>query len=361
MNSTSCFLIMAGGTGGHVFPALAVAKELLQRNQDVCWLGTEVGMESHLVPANNIKFETIAIKGFRGKGLLSKLAVPFLLVRAVVQAAKVIRKVNPCVVIGFGGFVSAPGGIAARLLGKQLIIHEQNSVAGTSNRLLNTLSNKTLTAYPNNLKGAALVGNPIRTGLSSIENDSVENDNTDADQKLNLLIMGGSLGAKAINEIVPAALSLIDDSIRPNVWHQTGRSKKEPVVNDYKDLSVSARTEEFIDSVDEAYSWADVLICRAGALTVSEVAAVGMPAIFIPLPSAIDNHQYHNARWLSEQDAAVLIEQKTLTKELLSETLTNFISQKEILKTMGKKAKALAMPNATNDVANICEELCHVS
>jgi len=247
------------------------------------------------------------------------------------------------------------------LLGKPLIIHEQNSVAGTSNRLLNILSNKTLTAYPNNLKNAVLVGNPIRAGLSSIESNSVTSANTDANQKLNLLIMGGSLGAQAINEMVPAALSQIDKSIRPNIWHQTGRSKKAPVVNDYKNLSVSARAEEFIDDVDEAYSWADILICRAGALTVSEVAAVGMPAIFIPLPSAIDNHQYHNARWLSEQNAAVLIEQKTLTKELLSEAITNFISQKEMLKTMGKKAKALAMPNATNEVVNVCEELCHVS
>lgn len=351
------YLIMAGGTGGHVFPALAVAKELMSRGATVCWLGTELGMESHLVPAENIDFKTIAIKGFRGKRWLSKLIVPFLLCRAIIQSMIIIRSMNPSAVIGFGGFVAAPGGIAARLLGKKLIIHEQNSVAGTTNKLLSKISHKSLEAFPNSLPNAIHVGNPVRASIANVCKQYELNNSS-----LRVLIMGGSLGAKAINDVVPFAMAMVNQSSQKNnleIWHQTGKNKKQPVEQAYQTVKVTARIEEFIDDVAEAYQWADVLICRAGALTVSEVAAAGLPAIFVPLPSAIDNHQFYNAKWLVDNNASLLIEQKELSKEQLSSTLTLLSDNREKIKNMSLQLKQLALPDAANQAANHCEELCH--
>ncbi len=359
--SQSTYLFMAGGTGGHIFPALAVAKELQQRGSQVHWLGTSAGMEAHLVPAENIKLHTIEIKGFRGKRVLAKLMMPILLCRAVFQAISVIREIQPNAVVGFGGFVAAPGGIAARLLGKKLIIHEQNSVAGTTNKLLNKLANQSLEGFPNSLKKAVHIGNPVRPDICEISNSETIESNTEIEgnKKIKLLITGGSLGAQAINNIVPQVLAGMDVQVRPEIWHQTGKNKKDNVEQAYNTLAVDARIEEFIGDVAAAYRWADIMICRAGALTVSEVAVAGIPAIFIPLPGAIDNHQYHNAKWLADNKAAILIEQKDLTQETLKEALSSLSEHREVLNNMRIQLKKIALPHATEKAANYCEELSH--
>lgn len=350
------YLIMGGGTGGHIFPALAVANELKARGATVAWLGTEHGMEARIVASADIPLYPITIKGFRGKGLVQKLLAPFLLCRAVWQAITIIRQFKPSVVIGFGGFVAAPGGIASRLLGKPLVIHEQNSVAGSSNRLLAKMATKKLAGFPDALEGAMYIGNPVRTDITAVTHKFAIN----AAMPLRVLIMGGSLGAKAINDVVPLAIAAVEPSKRPQVWHQTGRDKKAPVTETYKEQQLTARVDEFIHDVAEAYAWADILICRAGALTVSEVAAAGVPAIFIPLPSAIDNHQYFNAKWLVDNHAGILLEQKELTAESLQSLLNDLSDHREKLKIMHQQLKKLALPNAANQVANQCEELSYV-
>ncbi|ODS24926.1 undecaprenyldiphospho-muramoylpentapeptide beta-N-acetylglucosaminyltransferase [Candidatus Endobugula sertula] len=347
-----CYLMMAGGTGGHVFPALAVAKELINRGAKVYWLGTQSGMESIIVPVEDIAIKTIDVKGFRGKGWLAKLVVPFLLCKAILQSIQIIRSINPSVVVGFGGFVSAPGGIAAKLLGKKLVIHEQNSVVGLSNKLLAKFAHQKLVAFPYSLDNAIHIGNPVRSAFAQVKR------NYRSDHRLRVLIIGGSLGAKAINDLMPSVFESIDGNLRPEIWHQTGKDKIEPVQMAYRQKKVEARVQEFIDDMLEAYEWADLLICRAGALTVSEVAVVGLPAIFVPLPSAVDNHQYYNAQWLTDNEAALMIEQKNLTEEKLSQQIMKFISQRENLEIMGKKAKRLALPDAAYKAANYCEALC---
>ncbi|MFT7387904.1 MAG: UDP-N-acetylglucosamine--N-acetylmuramyl-(pentapeptide) pyrophosphoryl-undecaprenol N-acetylglucosamine transferase [Candidatus Endobugula sp.] len=360
------YLIMAGGTGGHIFPAMAVAKKLIQRGATVSWLGTLHGMESAIVPAENIPLHTITIKGFRGKNWLQKMIVPLLLIRSIFQAIQVIRQTRSTVVIGFGGFVAAPGGIAARLLGKKLIIHEQNSIAGSTNKLLSKLSHQTLEAFPNTLVNGIHVGNPIRSEITDLNNTKQSND---APKKtLHVLVMGGSLGAKAINDIAPSAFALTSKLTRKDsallvvdVWHQTGKGKQNRVNEDYKTLNVAAKVDEFIDDVAAAYAWADVIICRAGALTVSEVAIAGVPAIFIPLPSAIDNHQYHNAKWLVNNNAALLVEQKNLTDESLSECLMTLVNDNQKLLHMKIELQHLALPKATDHVVAYCEALCTAS
>jgi UDP-N-acetylglucosamine--N-acetylmuramyl-(pentapeptide) pyrophosphoryl-undecaprenol N-acetylglucosamine transferase len=360
---TCRYLIMAGGTGGHIFPAMAVAKKLMQRGATVSWLGTSQGMESTIVPAENIPLHTIVIKGFRGKSRLQKLIAPLLLIRSVFQAIQVIRQTQSTVIVGFGGFVAAPGGIAARLLGKKLIIHEQNSVAGSTNKLLNKLAHQTLEAFPNTLVNAMHVGNPIRSEITDLSD--VDKSKTFPGQSLNVLVMGGSLGAKAINDIAPNAFSrtvqLMQEnnaSLAMNIWHQTGKGKQVSVNEDYKTLNVTAVVDEFIGDVATAYVWADIIICRAGALTVSEVAIAGVPAIFIPLPLAIDNHQYHNAKWLVDSGASLLIEQKNLTSESLSECLMTLMSDNEKLFHMKTELQKAALPKATDQVVDYCEALC---
>lgn len=359
------YLIVAGGTGGHIFPAMAVAKELLACGSHVSWLGTEHGMEQGIVAAENIPLHTIAMKGFRGKGGLQKLLTPLLLCLSVFQAMKVIRQTRSSVIVGFGGFVAAPGGIAARLLGKKLIIHEQNAVAGSTNRLLNKLAHQTLEAFPKTLPNASHVGNPIRANIVNLINKKIDKEVASSISSLNIMVMGGSLGAKAINDIAPKAFSYlltetskINTSLVVNVWHQTGKGKKDAVTTAYETLQMSARVEEFIDDVAAAYAWADIIICRAGALTVSEITVASVPAVFIPLPSAIDNHQYHNAQWLVENGAACLIEQKQLTAESLSQLLLKLASNNNQLNHMREQLKKVALPNSTKKVADYCQALC---
>ncbi len=355
MSQADSYLIMAGGTGGHIFPAMAVARSLIEKGAKVHWLGTASGMEHNIVPAENIPLHLITIKGFRGKGLLAKLLTPYLLLKAVWQSIVVLRKVKPKVVVGFGGYVAAPGGIAARLLGKKLIIHEQNSVAGSTNKLLAKIASKTLVAFPRSLPGALLIGNPIRSEVKEL----FETQKIYAEGKQrNLLVMGGSLGAEAINTIVPESIEKIPASIRPNIWHQTGKNKLQMVVESYKSLNIEARSEEFISDVAEAYRWADIIICRAGALTVSEVAVAGLPAIFIPYPYAIDNHQSVNAQWLVDYQAAYAIEQKELTNSALGTLLEEMLTDNALLQRLSRKLKEVSMPDATEKMVAICEQAC---
>ncbi len=355
MSQSCCFLIAAGGTGGHIFPAMAVARSLIEKGAQVHWLGTENGMEHRLVSGENIPLHLIPIKGFRGKKIVSKLMMPLLLCMATIRAMQVIKKVKAQTVIGFGGYVAAPGGLAARLLGKQLIIHEQNSVAGTTNKLLSKIATHSLEAFPNSLRNANRVGNPVRTEISDLF--AVEK-KISTKEKKKLLVMGGSLGALAVNQILPEVIARLPESIRPDIWHQAGKDKLVALAEDYREKGIQVKAEEFIDDVAAAYRWADIIICRAGALTVSEIAVAGIPAIFIPYPYAIDNHQFHNAQWLVENDAAYLIEQKELNVEKLGGLLERILSNTEQLKAMSVNVKKLATPDATHQVVKICEQAC---
>ena len=357
------YLFMAGGTGGHVFPALAVAKELLRRGAKVSWLGTATHIESKVVTNEDIPFYAISAKGVRGKHWLLKLGAPFMLGITVFQAMNILLKIKPSVVIGFGGFVSAPGALAAKLLNKKLIIHEQNAVAGTTNRLLARLAIKKLVGFDGSLPDALYVGNPVRSEIVALsQSDSkIHPVNQHTEKPLKLLIIGGSLGAQALNNIVPAGLALLPKLLRPHVWHQTGKDKHVGLDKFYSNNRISARVTEFIDDMATAYNWADLVICRAGALTVSEISVAGLPALFVPFPYAVDDHQSQNARWLVARGAALEEQQMTLTAERLADVLQSLLQDKQRLIHMAETAKALSLPKATARVADICEEVASAS
>ena len=308
MNSPAkpSILIMAGGTGGHVFPALAVAQYLQLSGFDVQWLGARRGIESRLIPAADIPIHYIAASGLRGKNMAATLLGGARLMVSIVQALVVIIKLRPVCVLGMGGFVSAPGGLAAWLLRRPLVIHEQNAVAGSSNKLLARFASRVLAAYPIALgrRLAEYVGNPVRDEISELPEPRERYSSTGA---LKVLVVGGSLGAKPINDVIPAALALIAGDRRPQVWHQTGSSHIDSVKQAYRDLAIEGQCEAFIDDMPAAYRWADLIVCRAGALTVAEITAVGLASILIPLPHAIDDHQRENARWLIDNDAGLLL------------------------------------------------------
>lgn len=354
-------LIMAGGTGGHVFPALAVAEELRARGATINWLGTGRGIENRLVPAANINLHLIKVEGVRGRGLTGLVKAPFLIVYALLQAFSVMRQIKPDVVLGFGGFASGPGGLAAKLSGIPLVIHEQNAVAGTTNRLLAKVANKVLAAFPNSFGeagGEQVVGNPVREQIKNLV--ALQDRYTGrAQQKLplQLLVVGGSLGAKAINELLPPALAELSIDVRPVVWHQTGKGHAEATTSLYMQHQVNAKVTEFIDDMAAAYAWADVVICRAGALTVSELMMAGVASVLIPLPSAIDDHQTFNAKNLTEAGAGIALVQKDLTAAKLAALLLTELAERNHLMSMAEKAQQLAKPNAAAQVADICEEV----
>jgi UDP-N-acetylglucosamine--N-acetylmuramyl-(pentapeptide) pyrophosphoryl-undecaprenol N-acetylglucosamine transferase len=354
-------LIMAGGTGGHVFPALAVAEELRARGAIINWLGTARGIENRLVPAANINLHLIKVEGVRGRGLLGLVKAPFLIIYALLQAISVIRQIKPDAVLGFGGFASGPGGLAAKLLGIPLVIHEQNAVAGTTNRLLAKVANKVLSAFPDAFSDAGVaqvVGNPVREQIKNIS--AVQGRYAERLQQklpLQLLVVGGSLGAKAINELIPLALAELPIESRPVVWHQTGKAHAEATTALYMQHQVSAKVTEFIDDMAAAYAWADLVICRAGALTVSELMMAGVASILIPLPSAIDDHQTFNAKNLSGAGAGIALVQKDLTAAKLAALLLTELADRPHLMSMAEKAQQLAKPFAVAQVADICEEV----
>ena len=353
MTTRPTILIMAGGTGGHIFPGLAVANELKSQGWNIHWLGTVDRMEADVVPANDIEISFINIAGVRGKGLISLISAPFKVIHAVWQSMKVIKKVKPAVVLGMGGYASAPGGVAAWLKGIPLVLHEQNAIAGMTNRYLAKIANTVLCAFPNAFANGVkhqVVGNPVRKDIGrSLNNDEQKTEK-------NILIVGGSLGAKVLNDTVPLALSKIDCPI--NVWHQTGKGNQQQVVSLYEQCDIKSEDSnvtEFIDDMAQAYEWADLVICRAGALTVSELAMAGKPAIFVPLPHAVDDHQTKNAMFLVEKGGAVLLPQSQLTDKTLAEKLQQIFSLKPTLSVMAKASKEAANPEATSNVANTCK------
>lgn len=349
-------LVMAGGTGGHVFPALAVAHELLQRGVSVHWLGTRRGIESQLVPEQDIPLHFIHVEGLRGGGVTRWLKAPFVLARAIWQALKVIYKERPDAVLGLGGFASGPGGVAARLLRKPLVIHEQNAIPGTTNKWLAKVASKVLVAFPGVLPKGEWCGNPVRTQIANLPEP--KNHIVAAERPLRLLILGGSLGAQAINECLPEAIALLPNELRPQVRHQCGQKHEQQARAAYQYAEVEASVEPFIADMAAAYDWADMVLCRSGALTVSELAAAGVGSILVPYPHAIDDHQTANAQWLVDAGAALLLPQSEMNSEYLAEILLQCHSDKPRLLSMAVNARKLAKVDAAIVVADACEEVC---
>jgi UDP-N-acetylglucosamine--N-acetylmuramyl-(pentapeptide) pyrophosphoryl-undecaprenol N-acetylglucosamine transferase len=346
-------MIMAGGTGGHVFPALAVADYLRARDWRVVWLGARAGMEATLVPQHGYDIAWVRFAGVRGKGLLAKLLLPLNLLIAFWQSLQALRAVRPNVVLGMGGYIAFPGGMMAALLGRPLAIHEQNSIAGLANRVLAAVADRTLVAFPGALPKSLLTGNPVRTAIAQVAPPTTRFAGRTG--PLRLLVVGGSLGAAALNEVVPHALALLPPEARPIVTHQSGAKHVDALRERYARAGVAAELLPFIDDMAQAYGGADVVLCRAGAMTVAEVAAVGAAAIFVPFPHAVDDHQTTNARYLADQGAALLVLQRELTAEAFAALLRGLT--RERLLAMAEKARALGKPDATRAVAEACVEL----
>jgi UDP-N-acetylglucosamine--N-acetylmuramyl-(pentapeptide) pyrophosphoryl-undecaprenol N-acetylglucosamine transferase len=349
-----CALIMAGGTGGHIFPGLAVAQALRERGWRVHWLGTPDSMESRLVPPRGFPLESVNFSGVRGKGLRTLLALPVRLLQALHQSRRVLRRVKPDVLVGLGGYITMPGGVMGVLMGKPLVLHEQNSVAGLSNRILSVLARRVFTAFPGVLAKGKWVGNPLRQEFMA--QAPVAERFSGRSGPLRVLVLGGSLGARALNTVVPQALALIPLAHRPLVTHQSGEKQIDELRSNYTAAGVQADLTPFIDNTAQAFADADWVICRAGASTVTEIAAVGAAAIFVPYPSAVDDHQTHNARFLVDQGAGWLIPQSQLTPEFLAELLQK--TERSVLVTCGLAAKNLQKLHATEAVVAACEELC---
>ncbi|RNF74696.1 undecaprenyldiphospho-muramoylpentapeptide beta-N-acetylglucosaminyltransferase [Marinomonas rhizomae] len=354
MSEVKRIVIMAGGTGGHIYPALACAQSFKDKGVDVEWLGSKGGMEESLVTKHDIALHSLSIKGVRGKGALGLLAAPFRILHAIGQAVAALQKIKPDVVLGMGGFVAGPGGVAAKILGIPLVVHEQNAIAGTTNKLLSKVANLKLQAFDGALPHAISVGNPIRSDILA---QRVRVSRNGVARPLKLLVVGGSLGAKAINDVLPQVLAKWPFSQRLDVWHQTGVRNFEEVSGLYKAAGVDARVEPYLDNMDQAYYWADVVLCRAGAMTVSELAVAGLPSILVPYPYAIDDHQVANARYLEKVGAAYLLPQPQLSCEKIISLLSGFVESEEALLDMGERAKLVAHPNATQDVVAHCLRL----
>lgn len=347
-------LVMAGGTGGHIFPALAVAKEMQARGWQVVWLGARGKMEAELVPKHGIPIELLSIGGVRGQGLVRKLVQPLEQAIALWKSVAVIFRHRPDAVIGFGGFTGFPGGIAATLLWKPLIVHEQNSVAGLTNKLLSHLAERVLTAFPSAFpKQGQLVGNPVRPDIAALPAPAERFAHRTG--PLRVLVVGGSLGAAALNSAVPKALALLAPEQRPQVIHQAGSKQIEQLRANYAEAGVAGECVAFIDDMAQAYAEADLVICRAGALTVAELAAAGVASILVPFPHAVDDHQTGNAQYLSEAGAGLLIQQHELTPEWLAAQLGEL--KRERLVSMAEAARNKALPAATQVVADIIEEV----
>jgi UDP-N-acetylglucosamine--N-acetylmuramyl-(pentapeptide) pyrophosphoryl-undecaprenol N-acetylglucosamine transferase len=351
-------LVMAGGTGGHVFPALALAQMLREKAIDVVWLGTQRGLEARVVPAAGIPIEWLSVGGLRGKGLLTLLAAPFRLAKALTQALRVMWRHRPVVVVGLGGFVTGPGGVAAWLTGRPLIIHEQNAIAGFTNRCLSHIAHEVLEAFPNSFGRdvkARAIGNPVRGDISAVP-PPVERFAARSGV-IRILVIGGSQGAARLNAVVPFALARLAGLMSFDVRHQAGERWIEAGRQSYASAGVRADVRPFIEDMAEAYGWADLVICRSGALTVSELAAVGVGAILVPFPAAVDDHQTHNAQYLVREGAAVLIADRALTPEWLADQLQQLCAGRGKLLAMAERARLLAKPHATDELAASCLEL----
>ena len=348
-------LIMAGGTGGHVFPALALARLLRAGAHEVVWLGTRAGLEARVIPAENIDIEWLSMSGVRGKGFLSLLSAPFKLLHSIWQALGVIRRRQPRLVVGFGGFVTGPGGVAAWLMRRRLVIHEQNAIAGYSNRCLAHLADRVLTAFPRAFPAgidAQVVGNPVRAEIVVQPPPAVRFAKREGG--LRLLVVGGSLGATRLNTVVPFAVK--QSGLTLHVRHQSGARGIDAALAAYREAGVTAEVMPFIDDMAQAYADADLVICRAGALTISELAAVGVAAVLVPFPAAVDDHQTVNAQFLVREGAAVLIADRDLTPERLAAELNVLCAGRGKLLAMAERARLVARPRAAEDLAAVCLE-----
>lgn len=353
------FLMMAGGTGGHVFPALATARHLQAKGHEVSWLGSRGGMEVDLVGSTDIPLWLIAVSGLRGKGGLDRVMAPLKLARALFQAWQVLRQVRPDCVVGMGGFASGPGGLAAWMIRRPLVIHEQNAIAGMTNRWLSRFAQITLEAFPGAFGCGTVTrctGNPVRHDLLGFPDPA---ERIGRQERMQVLVLGGSRGARAINELVPVAAAALPELNRPRVVHQCGADHLESTRNIYQGAGVDAEVVPFIEDMAEAYRNADLVICRAGALTVAELCAVGVGSILVPFPHAVDDHQTANARHLSENDAARLIPQSELEAAGLAAQIQALDEDREALRRMAEAARSLAVPDATERVVNYCVEIAH--
>jgi len=345
-------MIMAGGTGGHVFPALAVADELRARGIPVVWLGTKAGIESRLVPQAGYPIEWMSITGLRGKNTLTLVLAPVRIAMACWQALAVLLRRKPCAVLGMGGFASGPGGLMAWLIRKPLLVHEQNAIAGMTNSILARFANVVLQAFPGVFKNAETTGNPVRQSICDIE--APERRFSQQQRKLRLLVVGGSLGAVKLNEIIPSALAAIDEADRPEVIHQTGLKNIESAKACYADAAVEAKIEAFIDDMPAVYEWADLVICRAGAMTVFELAAAGIASILVPYPHAVDDHQTQNAYYLERSGAAIIKQQDELSTDWLTAVIKDFSNNRTKLLEMAVAARKLAIPGSAKTIADAC-------
>jgi UDP-N-acetylglucosamine--N-acetylmuramyl-(pentapeptide) pyrophosphoryl-undecaprenol N-acetylglucosamine transferase len=349
-----CALVMAGGTGGHIFPGLAVAEALRARSWRVHWLGGGAStMESQLVPPRGFAFESIDFGGVRGKGVKTLVLLPLMLLRAFWQSIAVVRRVKPDVVIGMGGYITFPAGMMSVLLGKRLVVHEQNSIAGMANKILAGVADRVFTAFPNVMKKATWVGNPLRDAF--LRQPAPEERFASRTGPLKLLVVGGSLGAKALNEIVPKAIALLPRESRPIVLHQSGAKQIDELRANYAAAGVLAECTPFIDDTAQAYAEADIIVCRAGASTVTEIAAVGAAAVFVPFPAAVDDHQTTNAKFLVDAGGGWLVQQRELTPEGLAKLLRS-VDRNELIRRAAA-ARKMQKIHATEEVVNACEEL----
>lgn len=347
-------LVMAGGTGGHIYPGVAVAEALRARGWQIAWMGNEDRMEGRIVPQYGYELAWIRFGALRGKGVLAKLTLPLNLLRGFWQAMQAIRRVKPDVVIGMGGYVSFPGGAMARLLGRPVVVHEQNSVAGLANRVLASVADRVVCGFPGVIRGGVWLGNPVRADIAALPEPAVRFAGRSG--PLKLLVVGGSLGAQALNEVLPKALAMLPPGFRPQVTHQSGAKQIDALRAAYAAAGVEGELLPFIDNMAQRYAQADLVVCRSGALTIAELAAAGVASLLVPFPHAVDDHQTGNARFLSERGAAVLIQQADLDPARLAECLRR-LDRKQLL-GMADAARAQARPQAAQDVAEICEGLC---
>ncbi|HKT31683.1 MAG TPA: undecaprenyldiphospho-muramoylpentapeptide beta-N-acetylglucosaminyltransferase [Gammaproteobacteria bacterium] len=348
-------VIMAGGTGGHVFPALAVADVLRARGHEVIWIGTRAGLEARAVPAAGFRMEWIDVGGLRGKTWGTLLMSPWRLARAVQQARRIFRRLRPAVALGMGGFASGPGGVAARLSGCPLVLHEQNAVPGITNRVLSHVARRVLEGFPDSFaaaRGAEHVGNPVRAAIAALPAPELRFAGRSG--ALRVLVIGGSQGAQVLNQTVPAAIAQWPALPRPEVWHQTGVRDAESVAAAYRAHGIRARVTAFIEDIAEAYGWADLAVCRAGALTIAELAAAGLGAVLVPFAAAADDHQTRNAQFLLRATAAELLPQAALSAASLQAVLQRVGQDRPMLLAMAQRARALAKPQAALKVAEAC-------
>ncbi len=351
-------IVMAGGTGGHVYPALAIAKRLKENGVGVVWLGTREGLEAKVVPEQGIEIEWINIKGVRGTGLVRWLTMPLQLSRAVIQSLSVFKRRKPDALLSMGGFVAGPGGIAGRLMRKPLILHEANAVAGLTNKVLALIATRVMCAFPDTRglpKNSLVVGNPVRETIIRLHGE----EKIRQSDRLNLLIIGGSQGAASFNETVPRAVLLIDESLRPQIRHQTGRGRSEAVAQNYRDNGVAADVREYLDDMAEHYAWADLIICRAGAMTIAEITTVGLPALIVPYPFAAGDHQMFNASYLVKNQAARLLPHADLEPKTLATELTVLLKDRSQLERMAQNSRNLAKIDATIKAAEICRQVLY--